>query len=172
MSDKLWKRDDIQFPRLLAEISANVNIHKKDWRDLENSMDLSTEQINEIFERAHVAWEKAKKEALDKKPTTRAYLADTLSTSSSYIEDGLLVGKVNIDMDEVLGLGLDAFLDSLSYGLTNTCLLSDIQYQVVGFMPHNVLVFEVKGDPAMVLDTGDCSPTITKLWEEWSKKNA
>jgi Trk K+ transport system NAD-binding subunit len=58
----LWERDDIQFPRLLAEIVATQDI---DYTAISDSMDLSEDEINEIFERAHKAFE-ASKENLTK----------------------------------------------------------------------------------------------------------
>jgi hypothetical protein len=60
MSRSLWERDSIQFPRLIAEISACVDITKKDFTALCESMDLEPEQVNELFDRANAAWEKIK----------------------------------------------------------------------------------------------------------------
>ena len=60
MSDKLWKRDDIQFPRLLSEIDANVMITPGDFEALCASMDLTKDEVHELFDRAHEAWAKAK----------------------------------------------------------------------------------------------------------------
>jgi hypothetical protein len=53
----VWERDDIQFPRLLAEIVATQDI---DYTAISDSMDLSEDEINEIFERAHKAFEASK----------------------------------------------------------------------------------------------------------------
>jgi hypothetical protein len=50
-----WHRDDLQFPRLLAEIRA-VGLTKKQMAGLEASMDLSTEEIEGLFERAEKAF--------------------------------------------------------------------------------------------------------------------
>ncbi|CAE6795657.1 hypothetical protein R70006_05061 [Paraburkholderia domus] len=53
-----WERDDIQFPRLLAEIMATQD--KLDMAALAASMDLSIEEVNSLFDRADRAWEAAK----------------------------------------------------------------------------------------------------------------
>ncbi len=53
-----WARDDIQFPRLLAEISAtqdNLNL-----RAIADAMDLSIAEVNSLFDRADKAWESVK----------------------------------------------------------------------------------------------------------------
>lgn len=49
-----WDRDDIQFPLLLAEISATQD--RLDLKALADSMDLSVDDVIELLERAHVAW--------------------------------------------------------------------------------------------------------------------
>lgn len=56
MSDDLWKRDDIQFPRLLAEIWG-VGIGDKESAALLETMDLTEEEVNELFERADREWQ-------------------------------------------------------------------------------------------------------------------
>lgn len=53
-----WENDAIQFPRLLAEIIATQD--KLDVQALADSMDLSVDQIDELFDRANDAWEAAK----------------------------------------------------------------------------------------------------------------
>ena len=55
-----WNDNSIQFPRLIAEIIANVNIGKHDMADLCMSMDLSQREVNELFDRAIEEWEKVK----------------------------------------------------------------------------------------------------------------
>jgi len=54
-----WKRDDVQFPRLLAEINA-AGLTVRQTALLQDSMDLSGKQIDELLDRAEVAWEKIK----------------------------------------------------------------------------------------------------------------
>ena len=53
-----WKDNSIQFPRLLAEINATQD--SLDMEALCESMDLEQEQIDELFERATVDFEKIK----------------------------------------------------------------------------------------------------------------
>lgn len=55
-----WDNDKIQFPRLLEEIRA-VGLTEEQYKELERSMDLSKDRIDELFERAMTAWEKIKK---------------------------------------------------------------------------------------------------------------
>ena len=54
---EIWLRDDIQFPRLLAEITATQDI---DIALLAESMDLSFDEVVELFDRAEAAWEASK----------------------------------------------------------------------------------------------------------------
>lgn len=56
-----WSDDSVQFPRLLAEIAANCTLDG-DWGDLCESMDCTTAQIDEIFDRAQNAWKKIKEQ--------------------------------------------------------------------------------------------------------------
>lgn len=53
-----WDRDEYQFPRLLAEIQANCGLAEVDA--LLHSMDISRAQLDELFDRAHDAWERVK----------------------------------------------------------------------------------------------------------------
>jgi len=55
----LWADNRIQFPRLLAEINS-VGLTPKQYRDLSESMDLTTEEIDELFDRAIQEWEAIK----------------------------------------------------------------------------------------------------------------
>ena len=59
MSDT-WNDNSIQFPRLIAEIIANVNIGEDEMADLRNSMDLNQWEVNELFDRAQAEWERIK----------------------------------------------------------------------------------------------------------------
>ena len=56
-----WERDAYQFPRLLAEISA-VGLTNAQFEGLAVSMDLTIADLNELFDRADVAWERVKEE--------------------------------------------------------------------------------------------------------------
>lgn len=54
----LWERDAVQFPRLLAEIFATQD--KLDIPALAESMDLTVDTVNSLFDRARSAWEAIK----------------------------------------------------------------------------------------------------------------
>lgn len=56
MSSK-WSDDNIQFPRLIAELLATQDIDKQ---SLASSMDLSLEELQELFDRAESVWSKHK----------------------------------------------------------------------------------------------------------------
>jgi len=57
MSNTHWQNNGVQFSRLLAEIMATQEL---DLNSLANSMDLSVDEINELFDRANQAWEDSK----------------------------------------------------------------------------------------------------------------
>ena len=56
----MWKRNDIQFPRLLAEINA-AGLTRKQVSMLSRSMDLGASEIGELFERAEAEWDEIKR---------------------------------------------------------------------------------------------------------------
>jgi len=58
----VWENNGIQFPRLLAEIQATQD--SLDMEALCESMDLSVEEVESLFERAQQAWERIKEEEL------------------------------------------------------------------------------------------------------------
>ena len=53
-----WENNAIQFPRLLTEIMATQDT--LDLRALAESMDLSIDEVGELFDRANAAWERIK----------------------------------------------------------------------------------------------------------------
>lgn len=57
-----WLNDAIQFPRLLAEIMATVEFTARQRKALAETMDLSWDDICEVFDRAQAAWERRKEE--------------------------------------------------------------------------------------------------------------
>jgi hypothetical protein len=61
--EHLWDRDDVQFPRLLAEIKA-VGLTGRQMNELRASMDLDSNRIHELLDRAEETFE-ATKEQLD-----------------------------------------------------------------------------------------------------------
>jgi hypothetical protein len=54
----LWNDDKIQFARLLYEIELTQNL---DYEALEQEMDLDTEELDELFERARTTIDEVKK---------------------------------------------------------------------------------------------------------------
>ncbi len=60
MSD-IWNNNEIQFPRLLAEINATQEL---DLDALAESMDLSVDSVKELFERANDKFEDIKTKIL------------------------------------------------------------------------------------------------------------
>jgi hypothetical protein len=54
-----WETDNVQFPRLLAEINA-MGLTAPQYSMLESSMDLTTEQVDELLERAEKRWNEIK----------------------------------------------------------------------------------------------------------------
>ena len=59
MSDRKWKDNTIQFPRLLAEIQA-IGLTPEQDAALCDAMDLDENDIAELFDRAQIAWQKIK----------------------------------------------------------------------------------------------------------------
>lgn len=57
-----WNNDAIQFPHLLSDLRA-FGLTRQQYGFLRESMDLSTGEIDEVFERAEEAWNRIKQEA-------------------------------------------------------------------------------------------------------------
>ena len=57
MSNEAWHDDSIQFPRLLSEIAASQDLNIE---EIASDMDLSPDEVNQLFNRAHAAWEEIK----------------------------------------------------------------------------------------------------------------
>lgn len=55
-----WNDDHIQFARLLAEIQSCCPLTVDQYQELQESMDLGEGDINELFDRAELAWERYK----------------------------------------------------------------------------------------------------------------
>lgn len=55
-----WHDDSIQFPRLLAELSAALSFDDDLWNDLTEAMDITDDELNELLDRAQNAWERIK----------------------------------------------------------------------------------------------------------------
>ena len=56
----LWNDNSIQFPRLLAEIAATVELSPAQQVKLCESMDITFQELGELFDRAQDAWERIK----------------------------------------------------------------------------------------------------------------
>jgi len=54
--DVNWRNDAIQFPRLISELLATSALNATVIEELAVSMDVSVEQLNDIFDRADTAW--------------------------------------------------------------------------------------------------------------------
>lgn len=85
MSDAKWNDNAIQFPRLLAEIMATQEI---DLATLAESMDLSIDDVNELFDRADQAWESAKAGQTD----------STVLTLNIFDDEGRVVDTTTTEM--------------------------------------------------------------------------
>lgn len=59
----IWTHDEIQFPRLIAEIIATQEL---DLAALAKSMDLSIGDVNDLLQRAEERWETIKSQMLNK----------------------------------------------------------------------------------------------------------
>lgn len=64
-ANAIWENNAIQFPRLLAEIIGN-GLSETQWDDLLASMDLESDQLNNLFDRAQAEWERIKAESMVK----------------------------------------------------------------------------------------------------------
>ncbi len=69
MSPTPWADNEVQFARMLCEIAATQD--ELDVDALVVSMDLLPSEIDEVFERAHKRWERAKRDLLDDRHRTR-----------------------------------------------------------------------------------------------------
>jgi len=89
MSQALWDRDDIQFPRLLDEIQG-IGLTDTQYVQIAESMDLTPEEVHELFERAQTAWDKHKAEFFKGLPPIK--LGDTsklVAASAEFIKNQL-----------------------------------------------------------------------------------
>jgi hypothetical protein len=58
----VWENDNIQFPRFLAELEAVGAFTPEVYKSLEDSMDLTPDEISELINRAQVGWEHIKQQ--------------------------------------------------------------------------------------------------------------
>ena len=52
----LWEDNSIQFPRLISEWLA-AGIPDEQWTAVRDSMDLSDDELNDLFDRAQAEWD-------------------------------------------------------------------------------------------------------------------
>ncbi len=94
MSNANWQDNAVQFPRLLAEIMANCDL---DMPAIAGAMDLSVEQLSELFDRADQAWEDIK----HGKPAS--------------LEALLIEGKISVTPDPMDGWVARSFGDATKF---------------------------------------------------------
>lgn len=58
--DENWRNNEIQFPRLIAELEASGAFTKRVLTELRNNTDLQQDQLDEIIERAVNVWDNIK----------------------------------------------------------------------------------------------------------------
>lgn len=61
-----WNNNQLQFARLLSEIYANIEFTDEMWKFLEDSMDLSRDEILSLFERADTEFQNHKLSLIEK----------------------------------------------------------------------------------------------------------
>ena len=64
-----WNNNAYQFPRLLAEIRANVEVSDKEWQDICDSMDINEVELEQLWNRALQEWEDIKAKVCPSNPT-------------------------------------------------------------------------------------------------------
>lgn len=74
MMNTLWDNNEVQFARLLCEIRANISGSDVEWAELKVSMDLTSSDIESIFTRASLVWEKSKSRTIQKNRQRDIYL--------------------------------------------------------------------------------------------------
>ena len=89
-----WEDDSVQFPRLLVEIMATQDT--LDMKEIAKSMDLTLEDVNELFDRADHAWGRAKaREARDK--SRRSITLDMTTRTNAQDPMTALLGGVPLE---------------------------------------------------------------------------
>lgn len=66
--------------------------------------------------------------------------------------DGYITGVVAVDLSDIIDTDLEGFLDLISYKMTDTDLLMDITYNVVG-NEEDMLFIKVRGDVSNIVDS-------------------
>lgn len=66
-------------------------------------------------------------------------------------DTGYVSGKVRVELNEMIGVDLDGFLDMISERLTGSVCLSDVSYEIVGLSGQTPVLL-VTGDPQMIIE--------------------
>lgn len=133
----LWDMDDVQFPRLLAEINATQD--KVDFYALSESMGLELAAIDELFDRADSKWEQIKEVGMS--PTTNRQLATEIIFKEriSLVPEGEM-WRATHDGGDVSYLGLDPIVEAMRvyvYGIVGDTVVLD-EDQLHGSVPHEL----------------------------------
>lgn len=70
-------------------------------------------------------------------------------------ENGYITGYIAISVYDVIDVSFDTFIDILSLKLTNTTLLSDISYTLIGCDSNENLIFEVSGCTELIIENNE-----------------
>lgn len=70
MKDANWRNNHLQFPRLIAELVASVDLTEAQLTELRTSMDVTAPELDELFERAQLEWERLKAGTAKARPST------------------------------------------------------------------------------------------------------
>jgi hypothetical protein len=124
----LWDMDNVQFPRLIAEINATQE--RLDLDALSGSMGLELAAIDEIFERAEDEWERIKQVGIS--PTTNRLLAtEIIFQERISLEPEGGMWRATHDGGDVSYLGLDPIVEAMRvyvYGIAgDTVVLQEDQ---------------------------------------------
>ena len=84
------------------------------------------------------------------KPYTMEQMKEALRGEN----EGYIEGVVAVDLSDVIDNDLEGFLDLISYKMTGTELLMDINYNVVGH-EEDMLFIKVRGDVSNIVDCED-----------------
>ena len=135
------------------------------WQKVDASEDVSFEEVYALYEGAECelsadsAWLNGchhtdfdwviidtKVDDILTEPYSMKEMVLTASEENTYVQ-----GNVIVDLDEVIGYGLEEFLDLLSIRLANNFCLMDVNYKVVDVSEEGKIVIHVSGDASEIL---------------------
>ncbi|MEB0032894.1 hypothetical protein QN372_19270 [Undibacterium sp. RTI2.1] len=113
----LWNRNDIQFPRLIAEIMASQLL---DTQALTDTMDITLDELNELCDRAQQSWHDAQSSSAQK--CTKEEILVSLNGGQNFIaaKEGVRIIYQNVMVDGEDGRG------ELHINATHEGLISDV----------------------------------------------